>query len=376
MREDHQRREAERDVDVEDPAPARVRGEEAADQRPGDAGDPEDAAEEADVLAALAGRDDVADRGLGAHHQPAAAEPLDRAERDQLLMSCGGAAERRTDEEEHQRDLEHALAPVEVAELAVERGDDRDRQQVGGDDPREVVEAAEVADDRRQRGRDDRLVERRQQHHQHQRADDRVEAAAADLRAGLGAAVLIDVEISSAFGAAYPETHERHRDRHHRQTRRWTRRAGTSSRWWMAAVDEPRCGCSTRPPSVGNGFCRELPRQGRRARRDRDGRGDARARGDLRSRRARRHLRLARVLGRHALARGRFADAAGPRALGRAPDDAAVLRPRVERGARRAGRGDLAADELAFCRHYLRWSAATARTSSPSPRSGSSPRRR
>ena len=37
----------------------------------------------------------------------------------------------------------------------------------------------------------------------------------------------------------------------------------------------------------------------------------------------------------------------------------------------------LAADELAFCRHYLRTSsAATARTSCPSPRSGSSPRPR
>ena len=43
---------------------------------------------------------------------------------------------------------------------------------------REVVEAAEVADDRRQRGRDDRLVERGQEHAEHQRAEDRHERAA------------------------------------------------------------------------------------------------------------------------------------------------------------------------------------------------------
>ena len=86
------------------------------------------------------------------------------------------------------------------------------------------------------------------------------------------------------------------------------------------------------------GVRRAVPRQGRRAgRRSAGGRAD-RARGDRRPRRSRRHLRLARVLRRHPVARGRRADAEGPRALGGDRDGAAVLRAGVERGRRRAGR--------------------------------------
>ncbi len=123
-------------------------------------------------LAALAGRHDVADRRLGGDHQAAAAEPLDRPEGDELRHALREPAEHGPDEEDHERSLQHDLAPVEVAELAVERRHDRHREQVRGDDPRQVLEAAELADDRRQRGRHDRLVERRQQHHEHQPADD------------------------------------------------------------------------------------------------------------------------------------------------------------------------------------------------------------
>jgi hypothetical protein len=39
-----------------------------------------------------------------------------------------------------------------------------------------VVEPAEVADDRRQRGRDDRLVERREQQDEQERAEDEPDA--------------------------------------------------------------------------------------------------------------------------------------------------------------------------------------------------------
>ena len=170
--EHRERHHPQRDVDVEDPAPARVAGEESADQRPRDAGHAEHGPEQPHVAAALPRRDDVPDRRLGAYHQAAAAQTLDRPEGDQLGHSLGLPAQPRADQEEHQRPLEHDLAAVEIAELAVQRGDDRDRQQVGGDDPGEVVEPAEVADDRRQRGRDDRLIERRQQHRQHQRPDD------------------------------------------------------------------------------------------------------------------------------------------------------------------------------------------------------------
>ena len=91
---DHAERErADRQVDVEDPAPRQVVDEEAAEQRPDHRRDAEDGAEEALVAAAVARRDDVADDGDRDHDQPAAAEPLQRAERDQLAP-CSG--ERRT----------------------------------------------------------------------------------------------------------------------------------------------------------------------------------------------------------------------------------------------------------------------------------------
>jgi hypothetical protein len=41
-----------------------------------------------------------------------------------------------------------------------------------------VIQPAEVAHDRGQRGRDDRLVERGQEHAEHQRAEDRDQRAA------------------------------------------------------------------------------------------------------------------------------------------------------------------------------------------------------
>ena len=70
-------------------------------------------------------------------------------------------------------DLQHDLAAVQIAELSVERRDDGLREQIGGDDPRELLEPAELADDRRQRRGDDRRVERGEQHHEQQAAEQR-----------------------------------------------------------------------------------------------------------------------------------------------------------------------------------------------------------
>src|SRR5436309_1712068 len=87
------------------------------------------------------------------------AESLQRTKRDQLRHVLRDAAERRADEEDHDRDLQQLLAAVQIAELAVERSRHRRGEQIGGDDPGEMLDAAEIANDRRQRGRDDRLVE-------------------------------------------------------------------------------------------------------------------------------------------------------------------------------------------------------------------------
>ncbi len=53
-RDQDQRRRADRQIDIEDPAPGQRIGDEAAEQRPGHAGDGEDAGEQALVAAALA----------------------------------------------------------------------------------------------------------------------------------------------------------------------------------------------------------------------------------------------------------------------------------------------------------------------------------
>jgi hypothetical protein len=58
------------------------------------------------------------------------------------------------------------FAPVEIAELAVQRPDYRRGEQVGGHDPGQVLQSSEVADDRRERRRHDRLVERRDEQHE------------------------------------------------------------------------------------------------------------------------------------------------------------------------------------------------------------------
>src|SRR5215208_3359466 len=90
---------AERKVDEEDPAPRQVRREVAAEERAGDARETEGGAEHPLVAPALARRDDVGDDRLRAHHQPAAAEPLDGAEEHELHHAAAHAAEHRADEE-------------------------------------------------------------------------------------------------------------------------------------------------------------------------------------------------------------------------------------------------------------------------------------
>ena len=150
-----------------------MRGQEPAEQRPGDRGDAEDRSEDPLVAAALAGGDDVSERGLRAHDDAAAAQTLEAAEQDELRERPGQTAERRAHQEDHGRDLEHSLPPVEVAELSVERGRDSLREKVRGHDPGQVREPAELADDGRQSRRHDRRVERGEEEHQHEAAEDR-----------------------------------------------------------------------------------------------------------------------------------------------------------------------------------------------------------
>ena len=158
-----QRGAAHRNIDVEDPAPGECGGDEPAEQRAADGGEHHHHHHVAHVAAALPGRHDVAEGRHRADHQPAGPEALQRAERDELGHGLRQAGQRRTDQEDDDRDDEESLPPVHVAELAVERRGDGGRENVGGHDPGQVRHAAEVADDPRQRGAHDQVVEHGQQ---------------------------------------------------------------------------------------------------------------------------------------------------------------------------------------------------------------------
>jgi hypothetical protein len=182
---DQHRERADGHVHVEDPAPREVVDEKATEQRAGDRRDGEHRTDQPHVPAPLARRDDVRDDRLRADHEAAGADALQRAEADQLAHRLREAGEHGAGEEDQDRGEEHGLAPVHVAELPVERRRDGRGEQVRGHDPGEVVEPSEVADDRGQRRRDDRLVERGQEHTEHQRRED-----GAQRRAGQPSVVL------------------------------------------------------------------------------------------------------------------------------------------------------------------------------------------
>ena len=157
-------------------------------KRAGDRGEHHHDDEVAHVLAALAGRHDLAERRHGADHQPARSQALDSAEGDQLRHGSRQAGQRRPRQEDDDRDDEELLPPVHVAELAVERRGDRGRQHVGGDHPRQVRDAAKVTDDPRQRRAHDELVEHGQHHRDQQAGQDDHDLPVAK-REGAGLAV-------------------------------------------------------------------------------------------------------------------------------------------------------------------------------------------
>ena len=74
------------------------------------------------------------------------------------------------------------LRPSRSPILPQSRGGDGRGEQVRRGDPGDVVQAAEVADDVRQRGGHDGLVERGQQHAEHQAGQDHQHLAVGELR--------------------------------------------------------------------------------------------------------------------------------------------------------------------------------------------------
>ena len=142
--EDHQAgggEQTERQVDVEDAAPAVGLGQPAADRRAHDR--PEHHADTPDRHgeASALGRVDVQQRGLRQRHQRGAERALKHAEHDDLAQRLGRAAEHRGDgEAEDAADIER-LAAVTGRQPADRCRHDRRRGDVGGQDPGDLVEA-------------------------------------------------------------------------------------------------------------------------------------------------------------------------------------------------------------------------------------------
>ena len=149
--------------------------EEAAHQRADDGGNPEHRAEEALIAAALARRDEVADHGDGDDDQPSAAHAFERAKDDELQHVLRNAAEGRAYEKHRDRHLQHDLATVEIAEFSVERAGDRAGEEISRHHPREITQAAEIADHGGQCGRHNGLVEGGEPQRQKQRAEHRAD---------------------------------------------------------------------------------------------------------------------------------------------------------------------------------------------------------
>ena len=184
---DDQRDDPDRDVHEEDPAPpvdardARLAGQHAADHRAEHARGAEHREEVALVPGPLPGRDDVAEDRQGQRHQATGAEALHARGTPPARTSTGERAQHRADDEDRDRGQEERLAAVDVGQLAVERGGDRagDEERRGG--PGLQAQPVEVVGDGADRGGDDRLVERGEEHPEHQPDQDRQHLAVAQL---------------------------------------------------------------------------------------------------------------------------------------------------------------------------------------------------
>ncbi len=146
---DRQRREPHRDIDPEDDRPVQMFGEEAAEQRPeaarGRIGDGEVGV----VLAALLRCDQVAEHHHAHRGQAAAAESVQRTPEDQHAHVRRQRADQRARHVDQERDAQREPAAMDVGDLAVERDAGGRGEQVGGDQPRQAVDVAEVAPDGR-----------------------------------------------------------------------------------------------------------------------------------------------------------------------------------------------------------------------------------
>lgn len=133
--------------------------EPAAEERARQGGEAERGADEAQVAAAVPGGHDVGDDRLHTDQEAARADALERAERDELVHAPGEPGERGAYHEDHERELEDALAAAEFAQSAVDGKGDGGGEQIGRDRPGHPVHAVQLADDLGEGGGDDHLLQ-------------------------------------------------------------------------------------------------------------------------------------------------------------------------------------------------------------------------
>ena len=137
-----------------------------------DRGEHHHCADEAHVAAAAPGRHDVGDDRVGQDHQSAAAQALHGAADDEPGHVAGEPADDRANDEDPDRGEEQALPADQVADLAVDRQGDRRGQEVRRQHPLLLIDAVQLADDGRQRGREDRRIEGSQELSDHKADED------------------------------------------------------------------------------------------------------------------------------------------------------------------------------------------------------------
>ena len=105
---------AQRKVDVEDPVPRQAVGDESPQGGADHRREAEHAGNDPLILAALGGREQIADGGHGHGHDGSTPDALNRAEGDQLVHGLAHAGQHRPNQEDADAAEEERLSPVEI----------------------------------------------------------------------------------------------------------------------------------------------------------------------------------------------------------------------------------------------------------------------
>ena len=161
--DDGDRQQAERDVHEEHPPPPDVVGQEAADHRSGDEAEGHDAGEHGLGRGVAARSGQLGDQQERERLERGGAGSLHRPERRYLRHRLRDRAERGAEHEQAHPDQQHALPAVAVGQAGEHGQQDGGGDEVRRDPPDVPGLTTQVADDLRQRGADDGLVEHGQE---------------------------------------------------------------------------------------------------------------------------------------------------------------------------------------------------------------------